>query len=173
MIEYGDEPAQGYTCTEYGDVLARNRENDAKILRESTVVAPQSGNYRLEIGEIWNDGVDVKAPRMDRLLAEPSVFETASPAAPCLTQTQREIVAVCDSIKELLLAKNRAYGDSALNPVRIFSKASAEQQILDRIDDKLSRLARGTECEAVPEDTVRDLIGYLVLLLVARERSRK
>lgn len=140
--------------TEYGDVLARNREIDAKILRESAAVAAQPGNSKLEIGEVWNDGVDVPAP-----------------VAPLLTQTQREIVAVCDSIKELLLAKNRAYGDSALNPLRIFSKASAEQQILDRIDDKLSRLARGTATDAVPEDTVRDLIGYLVLLLVARGRS--
>lgn len=114
----------------------------------------ESGNGKLEIGEVWNDGVDVPAP-----------------VAPPLTQTQREIVAVCDSIKELLLAKNRAYGDSALNPVRIFSKGSPLQQIEDRIDDKLSRIARGTATETVPEDTVRDLIGYLVLLLVARGRS--
>ena len=112
------------------------------------------GDDRIDIGDVWNDGVGVKAC-----------------GGPALTQTQREIVAVCDSIRELLLAKNRAYGDSALNPLRIFSKASAEQQILDRIDDKLSRLARGTATDAVPEDTVRDLIGYLVLLLVARGRS--
>lgn len=112
------------------------------------------GDDRIDIGGVWNDGVDAPVP-----------------VAPPLTQTQREIVAVCDSIRELLLAKNRAYGDSALNPVRTFSKASAEEQILVRIDDKLSRLARGTATDAVPEDTVRDLIGYLVLLLVARGRS--
>jgi hypothetical protein len=112
------------------------------------------GDDRIDIGDVWNDGVDVPAP-----------------VAPPLTQTQREIASVCDSIRELLLAKNRAYGDSALNPLRIFSKGSPVQQIEDRIDDKLSRLARGTNTDAVPEDTVRDLIGYLVLLLVARGRS--
>jgi hypothetical protein len=68
-------------------------------------------------------------------------------------------------VEEMLVEKNQAYGDSALNPVRVFSKASAEEQILVRIDDKLSRLARG---HAAGEDVLRDLVGYLVLLLLAR-----
>lgn len=70
------------------------------------------------------------------------------------------------SIRELLLDKNRKYGDSALNPLRVFSKASAIEQILVRIDDKLSRIRTGTKDK---EDTKRDLIGYLVLLLIAEE----
>ena len=37
-----------------------------------------------------------------------------------------------------------------------------------RIDDKLSRLARGTDY--ADEDTVLDLIGYLVLLRIAEGR---
>lgn len=82
-----------------------------------------------------------------------------------MSDTQKKIAQVCDSIKEMLLAKNRAYGDSAINPVRVFSKASPEEQLLVRIDDKLSRLARGS---AAGEDVVDDLIGYLVLLKVAR-----
>lgn len=39
----------------------------------------------------------------------------------------------------MLLAKNAAYGNSALEPVRIFSKADPTEQIRVRIDDKLSR----------------------------------
>ena len=66
----------------------------------------------------------------------------------------------------LLLEKNRAYGDSAINPVRVFSSASPEEQLLVRIDDKLSRLARGSEYPG--DDTVMDLAGYLVMLLVQR-----
>jgi len=81
--------------------------------------------------------------------------------------TQDKIAAECDDIKELLLAKNKAYGDSVMNPVRIFSKSHNTEQIKVRIDDKISRLQRGTATEAVPEDTVRDLIGYLILLLIA------
>ena len=70
------------------------------------------------------------------------------------------------SIRDLLLDKNRKYGDSALNPLRVFSRASAIEQILVRIDDKLSRIRTGTKDR---EDTKRDLIGYLVLLLIAEE----
>ena len=81
--------------------------------------------------------------------------------------TQDKIAAECDDIKELLISKNKAYGDSALSPVRVFSKANTTEQIKVRIDDKISRLQRGTATEAVPEDTVRDLIGYLILLLIA------
>jgi hypothetical protein len=65
----------------------------------------------------------------------------------------------------MLIEKNRAYGNSALKPVRIFSRASSEEQLLVRIDDKLSRLARGS---AAGEDVVADLIGYLILLRLAR-----
>ena len=84
--------------------------------------------------------------------------EVPSPAA-------RAIRTVCADITAMLLAKNAAYGNSALDPVRVFSKASPTEQILVRLDDKLSRLARG---HAAGEDVVRDLIGYLVLLLISQ-----
>ena len=48
---------------------------------------------------------------------------------------QFKISTICDEIKNLLLEKNAKYGNSALDPVRIFSRASAEEQILVRIDD--------------------------------------
>lgn len=73
-----------------------------------------------------------------------------------------------DSIREMLIAKNEAYGNSALEPVRVFSRASAEEQLLVRIDDKLSRLQRGHAY--ADEDTVTDLIGYLILLKIARAK---
>lgn|GEM_PF-594167 len=85
-----------------------------------------------------------------------------------MTDTADEIRAECAAVCEMLLAKNAAYGDSALNPVRVFSRASTEEQILVRIDDKLSRLSRGS---AAGEDVVSDLLGYLVLLRIARRRA--
>ena len=85
--------------------------------------------------------------------------------------TGSSIAAVCDDLKRMLLEKNRAYGDSALNPVRVFSSAGPEEQLLVRIDDKLSRLARGTEYPG--DDTIMDLAGYLVLLLVQRSAGQK
>jgi ATP-dependent helicase/DNAse subunit B len=88
-----------------------------------------------------------------------------------MTDTQKEIVIVCDQIKELLLEKNRKYGDSALNPIRIFSKANNLEQIKVRIDDKLNRLKNIQEDEG--EDTVTDLIGYLVLYKIASGLDKK
>jgi len=90
---------------------------------------------------------------------------------PELSDTQLQITSVCDDIKELLLEKNRKYGDSALNPNRIFSKADAVEQILVRIDDKLNRIQKGAGLLANDEDVVSDLIGYLVLLKIALKRA--
>lgn len=92
--------------------------------------------------------------------AKEKVFE------PKLEDVQGFIATECDGIKALLLEKNKNYGNSALDPVRIFSKASPVEQILVRIDDKLSRISRGKLEDS--EDTVQDLIGYLVLLRVAQ-----
>ena len=85
-----------------------------------------------------------------------------------MTGTQTLIATTCDEIKEMLLAKNRKYGDSALNPVRIFSKASAAEQILVRLDDKLSRL-RSQQVDE-DEDVISDLIGYLILLKISQRQ---
>lgn len=81
--------------------------------------------------------------------------------------TEEKILQVTKEIKDLLIAKNRKYGDSALSPVRIFSKADTVEQIKIRIDDKLSRISNG-HGEDLDEDTVIDLIGYLILLRVAQ-----
>ena len=83
-----------------------------------------------------------------------------------LTQVQQMIVAECDGIKEMLLQKNAAYGNSALDPVRIFSRASSVEQINVRLDDKLSRLSRGNNAG---EDVELDIMGYLVLRRIARK----
>ena len=88
-----------------------------------------------------------------------------------VTQTQCDIAAICDELKQLLLDKNRKYGDSALNPVRIFSKASTLEQLRVRMDDKLSRLRNAQDDD--DEDPVTDLIGYLVLYKVALMRQRR
>lgn len=80
-------------------------------------------------------------------------------------QFDDKVRAVLLDIEKMLIEKNKAYGDSALNPVRVFSRADPQEQIRVRIDDKLSRLAKGHEFKN--EDTINDLIGYLVLLKIA------
>jgi hypothetical protein len=75
------------------------------------------------------------------------------------SKLDREVKAISD----LLKSKNKAYGNTALNPTNIFSKLNATEAICARIDDKLARIGnRGINDET--EDTVDDLIGYLLLL---------
>ena len=83
-----------------------------------------------------------------------------------MSESETKISGVCDDIKELLIHKNRKYGNSALKPCRVFSKASAVEQLLVRIDDKLNRIMQGAGLLAEDEDVVNDLIGYLVLLKI-------
>lgn len=84
-------------------------------------------------------------------------------------QTEQDIKRVCDQVTDLLISKNRSYGDSALHPSRIFSKSDNVEQILVRIDDKLSRIQNGHDWPG--DNDIDDLLGYLILLKIAKERS--
>ncbi len=70
----------------------------------------------------------------------------------------------------LLVEKNRKYGNSALVPKRIFSKASTLEQLKVRIDDKLARIANQQVDE--DEDVTFDLLGYLILLRIAKKVTK-
>lgn len=82
-------------------------------------------------------------------------------------KTEHAISNECQRIARLLIEKNRAYGNSFEKPLSIFSKSSAEEQIFTRIDDKLNRIKSGSEYPG--DDTILDLAGYLILLLVLKE----
>ena len=82
-------------------------------------------------------------------------------------QFEKELRVAVDEIETLLKSKNRAYGDAALNPIRVFSKADPIEQLKVRIDDKLSRLARGTN---LGEDVILDLLGYMLIYRIQMKR---
>lgn len=85
--------------------------------------------------------------------------------------SEEHIIKVGTEVVEMLVSKNRAYGDSALNPVNIFSSGNAVDSLCARLDDKLMRIKnRGINDET--EDTVVDIIGYLILLKCAIERQQ-
>ena len=86
-----------------------------------------------------------------------------------LTQTQLAIVDECDRLALMLIEKNRQYGNSALEPIRVFSKAGPLAQLDVRMDDKLSRIVSGQLDDN--EDSEMDLAGYLILKSVARKRA--
>ena len=72
-------------------------------------------------------------------------------------------------ITKMLQSKNDAYGDSALAPIRVFSKSDGQEQLKVRIDDKLNRLIQGNDSIESDKDVILDLVGYLVLLLIAMD----
>jgi hypothetical protein len=84
-------------------------------------------------------------------------------------KTEEDIKRVCQEVTDLLIFKNRSYGDSALHPSRIFSKTDNVEQLLVRIDDKLSRIQNGHDWPG--DNEIDDLLGYLILLKIAKERS--
>ena len=86
--------------------------------------------------------------------------------------TLLEVKYILGQLQDLLEEKNKAYGDSALNPIRLFSKAGAAKSLCVRIDEKLGRIKnRGVNEDT--EDTLMDLMGYLVLLKIAIDREKK
>jgi hypothetical protein len=88
-----------------------------------------------------------------------------------MKNTRDYILEVSTEVTNLLLEKNDAYGDSALNPVGIFSRGNAVESLCARIDDKLMRIKSRGITDAT-EDTVQDLIGYLILLKIAINQEK-
>lgn len=89
-----------------------------------------------------------------------------------LPPTQQKIHEIMGAMKDLLLYKNQKYGDSAINPKKIFYKGDATNSILIRLDDKLGRVMSNTE-EKPRVNDVADIIGYCVLLLISMGVTRE
>ncbi|MCP3698096.1 MAG: hypothetical protein GY920_06005 [Aliivibrio sp.] len=85
--------------------------------------------------------------------------------------TEELIKEVARDVVLLLLEKNKAYGDTANNPPNIFSKLSPKEAILCRLDDKLSRVKHRGITDKV-EDTITDIIGYLILYKVQERKEQ-
>ena len=75
----------------------------------------------------------------------------------------------CHEIAQLLIEKNISYGDSALSPNRIFAQSDNIEQLKVRIDDKLNRVKNNQGFAG--DNDIDDLIGYLILLKIAVDKS--
>jgi hypothetical protein len=85
--------------------------------------------------------------------------------------TEQQIIEVGNEVINMLVHKNAAYGDSALNPIAVFGHSDPIVSLGARIDDKLSRIRnRGVTDET--EDTISDLIGYLILYKLALQSKK-
>lgn len=78
-----------------------------------------------------------------------------------------KILSQCLEIAEMLIKKNISYGDSALNPMRLFAKSDSVEQLKVRIDDKLNRISNAQGFAG--DNDIDDLIGYLMLLKIASQ----
>ena len=138
---------------EYGDIWA----NDVGTVGTNGTLytddpdGPYKGMFAVEALRIE---VTYKGQRVEDLLREALTFD-------------QKVRTVLDDMVTLLVEKNTAYGNSALNPVRIFSKADTTEQLYVRLDDKINRVKQGHEYPG--DDTIRDIIGYCTLILIARE----
>lgn len=70
---------------------------------------------------------------------------------------------ISESMASLLDHKNEKYGNSALEPLNIFS---GKTKLGQRLDDKLARVKNGKE---LSKNDVADLIGYLYLVCIEKE----
>ena len=82
-----------------------------------------------------------------------------------------EVYQVLSEITEMLIAKNQKYGNSAIEPLGIFSDLSPEEGLKVRIDDKLKRIKNGS-LDKDDEDVINDVIGYLVLLKILHKKDQ-
>ena len=83
--------------------------------------------------------------------------------------TQEKISIICDNLKEMLLEKNKNYGDSCFQPINVFFKKEdfdSTDSIALRLDEKLLRLKNSTELR---KNDCIDSIGYLILLCIAKD----
>jgi|WetSurMetagenome_2_1015567.scaffolds.fasta_scaffold763585_2 hypothetical protein len=86
-----------------------------------------------------------------------------------MTTVQTNMCNIIEAMKDLLLYKNKHYGNSALEPIGIFYKGSAEDSIKIRLDDKLKRIFNSKE-EPKTND-ICDIIGYSFLYLTKRAEN--
>lgn len=82
---------------------------------------------------------------------------------------KRKLNEVLNSLNDFLVAKNQNYGNSALNPVGIFSKGGAEDGILRRMDDKLNRIKNS---DVLRKNDIVDLMGYLAILCINKNWTK-
>lgn len=82
--------------------------------------------------------------------------------------TSEYIIEECEAIRDMLLSKNEKYGDAAMSGGILYD-ISPLTAIKARINDKLMRMR--SENNQEDEDVERDLIGYLILLRIAKKRG--
>lgn len=120
----------------------------------------------IERVKVPNVGSNVKQAKSEIEIVFRNTFDPNSLSPWSETPTQQKIKDILSGMTDLLLYKNKKYGDSAINPKKIFYKGDSTNSILIRLDDKIGRVMSNTE-EKPRVNDVADIIGYCTLLLVS------
>ena len=115
-------------------------------------------NDKIKNGEVYIESFEESENRFNKIVQDAMINNLKEKQ----NKSDATIESVCDALKEFLLAKNKNYGNSATEPVRVFSKSNANEGILVRMDDKLSRIKNS---ESLKRNDIVDLAGYLMLLM--------
>lgn len=129
-------------------------------LKSSEVIPPSTGS---NVQPAPAKEIDIK---MDAVSAWNLANQLSKSPWGDLPPTQQKIHEILGAMKDLLLYKNQKYGDSAINPKKIFYKGDSTNSILIRLDDKIGRVMANTE-EKPRVNDVCDIIGYCTLLLIS------
>ena len=160
--------AAGWTMRELAQKIGQKHPTTICVYetgkgRPSQTTLSQLGKaLRVPAKQLTGGGADAVSPG-------PSTGTSRSEAP---SPTVQAAVGFLRKVAETLIAKNAAYGDSTANPRRVFSKADAAEQLLVRIDDKLSRISTVGFIDSA-EDSLLDLVGYLALLAATRKRTKR
>jgi hypothetical protein len=89
--------------------------------------------------------------------------------------TQKQIAEVGIALTALLIYKNQRYGNSALDPVEVFTKGlTKRQRMAVRMDDKVNRLKNGLGARTDDKEHAGiDLAGYILLDVIAEWEERQ
>lgn len=128
-----------------------------KSIRQQLLDAKLFGEDKAEIQRLQQLLDEEEAYRIDEIFDEES-------------DSEHQIKEVTNQLQELLIKKNRAYGNSALEPLNVFSQQNAVDSLCARLDDKLSRI-KNKGLNDKTEDTLFDLAGYLILLIIAKNEQ--
>lgn len=135
---------------------------NSKLERLTYIVQNSYINNEEELLDI-NDGIDKYL-----LTGEERIYDSVTKEYqnnPNLPKENKDIQNVLFGMNKLLQYKNQKYGNSALQPINVFSKESPEGSILIRLDDKLSRIKNS---DTLHKNDISDIIGYLTLLCVSK-----
>ena len=91
-------------------------------------------------------------------------------------QTGMEIKRICKALENTLLQKNADYGDNAQRAPLLIPRLSAQDALKVRLSDKIARFIQLEQTGAARvneslDDTLLDMAGYCVLLLIARKEK--